>query len=131
MVLRNPKVARQNFTNANVSHLINLIVAPALDTLPTLGPDGSYDLAFIDANKTTSLEYFLEAKRLVRPGGIIIVDNVVRRGLVADPEQEGEYVDGARRLLVYLRDVEREFDATTIATVGDKGYDGFLYGIRL
>jgi predicted O-methyltransferase YrrM len=58
-----------------------------------------------------------------------IVDNVVRRGLVADPTYTDEKVEGVRNLLRYLK-TDRDVEATTIATVGEKGHDGFLYAIR-
>ena len=58
-----------------------------------------------------------------------IVDNVVRRGLVADPTYTDDRVEGVRDLLRYLK-TDRDVEATTMATVGEKGLDGFLYAIR-
>ena len=58
-----------------------------------------------------------------------IVDNFVRRGKVGDPNYVDASVEGVRTLLKALRD-DPEVEATTIATVGEKGYDGFLYAIR-
>jgi predicted O-methyltransferase YrrM len=57
------------------------------------------------------------------------VDNVVRSGHVAMPECTDEKIEGVRRLLEAIEGDE-EIDATTIATVGDKGYDGFIYAIK-
>ena len=57
------------------------------------------------------------------------MDNVVRSGLVADPEYTDEKVEGVRTLLKAIEGDE-EIEATTIATVGDKGYDGFIYAIK-
>jgi predicted O-methyltransferase YrrM len=57
------------------------------------------------------------------------VDNVVRRGRVANPEYTDETVEGVRRLLEAIEGDE-EVDATTISTVGEKGYDGFIYAIK-
>jgi len=122
--------ASANFAANSVSDKVRLIVGSAIDTLPTITEDGTFDLAFIDADKPSNLEYFKHAKRLVRPGGVIIVDNVVRNGQVGVPEYSDVNVDGVRRLLEYLR-TDREVEATTIATVGEKGYDGFLYSVKL
>ena len=57
-----------------------------------------------------------------------IVDNVVREGLIADPSNNEPSSQGVRKLLEYLKD-DKGVDATTIATVGEKGYDGFLYAV--
>jgi predicted O-methyltransferase YrrM len=109
---------------------VKVIVGRGVDTLPTLGPDGSFDLAFIDADKPSNLDYFLQAKRLVRKGGIIIVDNVVRQTTVSDLSQNEERIEGVRRLLRHLKD-DRAVEAATIHTVGEKGLDGFLEAIVL
>ncbi|KIJ43185.1 hypothetical protein M422DRAFT_25796 [Sphaerobolus stellatus SS14] len=122
------EVARQNLAHAGLDSKVKVIVGPAIESLPKIEP--SFDLAFIDADKENNLEYFKEAKRLVRQGGIIIVDNVVCYGRVSDPEYKDEWTEGVRRMLDYIKG-DKEVDATTIATVGDKGYDGFMYALRL
>lgn len=124
------QVARKNIANAGHASKVEVIVGPALDSLPTLGPNPPFDLAFIDADKESNTEYFHHAKRLVRPGGVIIVDNVGRQGSVANESNTDSRVEGVRRLLRYIKD-DKAVDATTIHTVGDKGFDGFLYAIRL
>lgn len=58
------------------------------------------------------------------------MDNVVHNGWVADPEYNGHMVEGVRDMLKALKD-DKEVEATTIGTVGEKGYDGFLYAIKL
>ncbi|KAL6308969.1 O-methyltransferase family 3 protein [Sparassis latifolia] len=129
----NPKhaeVAELNVAHAGLSSKVKILVGPAAETLANLHPEQPFDLAFIDADKIGNLAYFLEAKRLVRKGGVIIVDNVVRGGSVADPSTKDNNSEGVRKLLNYLK-TDVEVDATTIATVGEKGYDGFLYAIRL
>ncbi|KAF9556839.1 O-methyltransferase family 3 protein [Agrocybe pediades] len=123
------KVAEENFKAAGVADKIKVIVGPAADSLATLHPDPPFDLAFVDADKPSNLTYFQESKRLVRPGGVIIVDNVVRYGRVADPTQSDANVEGVRNLLKAIKD-DTEVEATTIGTVGEKGYDGFIYAIR-
>jgi len=128
---KHAKVARSNFSVAGLSEKIKVIVGPAAETLPNLKEDGTFDLFFIDADKQGNLEYFKHAKRLVRSGGVIIVDNVVRNGRVARTEiTNDESVEGVRRLLEYIQN-DKEVEATTIATVGSKGYDGFTYALRL
>jgi len=119
-------VAQGNLKNAGVASKVQIIVAPATETLPKLHPEQPFDLAFIDADKVNNLAYFLEAKRLVKKGGVVIVDNVVRRGTVADPDDTDEDNEGVRKLLRHLKD-DKDVDATTIAWVGEKSYDGFLY----
>jgi len=95
-----------------------------------LQPDPAFDFVFIDADKTGNVEYFKEAKRLIRPGGVILIDNVVRYGRVADSNLSDDAIEGVRRLLEYIKD-DTSVEATTLATVGEKGYDGFLYALRL
>jgi len=127
---KNAEVARENIAFAGLDSKVQILVGPAAETLPTLQADPPYDFAFIDADKDSSLEYFMHAKRLVRPGGVIIVDNVVRYGRVADPDFTDPSIEGVRRLLEYVKD-DRTVDASALATVGDKGFDGFMYAIRL
>jgi predicted O-methyltransferase YrrM len=125
------EVARQNIANAGYASSVTVVVGPAIDSLRKLQPaEQPYDFMFIDADKPSNLDYFIEAKRLVRKGGIIIVDNVIRNGLVSKPEYSDNNVEGVRRLLKSIQH-DQEVDATAIATVGDKGYDGFLYARKL
>ena len=108
---------------------MKIAIGPATQTLSDLKPDGSFDLAFIDADKQLNVEYFTQAKRLVRHGGVVIIDNVVRNGRVADPNQSDPSIAGVRRLLEYIQK-DSTVEATTLGTVGEKGYDGFLYAIK-
>ncbi|KAJ3537384.1 hypothetical protein NM688_g6698 [Phlebia brevispora] len=119
-------VARANFQYAGLASKIDVIVGPAAETLPKLKPDQPFDLVFIDADKPSNLTYYIQAKRLIRKGGVIIVDNVVRNGRTADPAENTEDVIGVRKLLQHLKE-DKDVDATTIATVGEKGFDGFTY----
>ncbi|OBZ75310.1 O-methyltransferase MdmC [Grifola frondosa] len=122
-------VAQSNLEYAGLASKVKIMVGPAADTLTCL-PEDTFDFVFIDADKPGNLTYFLEAKRLVKRGGVIIVDNVVRDGRVAIPTESDDNVEGVRRLLEHLK-TDKEVDATTIGTVGEKGYDGFLYAVRL
>jgi predicted O-methyltransferase YrrM len=81
-------IARKYWQEAGVSHKINLQIAPALATLDQLLTDGeaaTFDFAFIDADKNNYAAYYDRCLQLVRPGGLILVDNVLWYGRVADP----------------------------------------------
>ena len=82
-------VARRYWADAGVGHKIDLRLAPAIETLDALiaeGGAGAYDFAFIDAEKSEYAEYYERLLTLLRPGGLILVDNVLWSGKVADPE---------------------------------------------
>jgi predicted O-methyltransferase YrrM len=117
------EVASANLKRAGLDGLVDVRVGPALDTLPTL--EGPFDLAFIDADKVSNAAYFEQAVRLSRPGGLIIVDNVVRGGRVVETDDTDPAVVGTRRLVEAVA-AEPRVEATVIQTVGAKGYDGFL-----
>lgn len=112
---------------ANLAGLdVEVIVGPALDTLPTL--DGPFDLIFIDADKRSNAEYLRHALRLSRPGTLIVADNVIRDGAIADPEDPDPSVRGVRAFFDALA-AEPDVRATAIQTVGSKGYDGFALAL--
>jgi predicted O-methyltransferase YrrM len=117
------EVASANLKRAGLDGLVDVRVGPALDTLPTL--EGPFDLAFIDADKVSNAAYFEQAVRLSRPGGLIIVDNVVRGGRVVETDDADPAVVGTRRVVEAVA-AEPRVEATVIQTVGAKGYDGFL-----
>ncbi|HST66232.1 MAG TPA: O-methyltransferase [Mycobacteriales bacterium] len=119
-------VARRNVDRAGLGERVDIRVGPALDTLPTL--TGPYDLVFIDADKKNNPGYVREALRLTRPGGVIVVDNVVRDGRVVDPADTGADVAGTRATYDLLA-AEPRLDATALQTVGSKGYDGFAIAV--
>ena len=119
-------VARANLERAGVASMVEVRVGAALDLLPVIATEGRepFDLIFIDADKPSNAEYFAWALKLSRPGALIIVDNVVRGGDVADPGSRDASVLGTRRFLEALA-AEPRVSATAIQTVGSKGYDGF------
>ena len=117
------EVARSNVARAGLDGVVDVRLGPALDILPTL--DGPFDLVFIDADKASGAEYFRHAMRLSRPGGAIVVDNVVRGGGVVDADSDDPAVSGTRALAEVVAQ-EPRVDATVVQTVGRKGYDGFL-----
>lgn len=95
---------------ANVTDKIELKLGPAADTLAAMvdaGMEDSFDLAFIDADKTGYAEYYCLALRLVRPGGLILLDNMLRRGRVADPGNVEPDTVALRALNSAIRDDER------------------------
>lgn len=77
---------------AGVADRIDLRIAPAIETLRSIEDDGGFDLAFIDADKSSYIAYAEELLRLVRPGGLILVDNVLWFGAVADLEINDERI---------------------------------------
>jgi predicted O-methyltransferase YrrM len=82
-------IARRYWEKAGVADKIDLHIAPALETLDRLLADGegsSFDFAFIDADKGNYENYYERSLQLIRPGGLIAVDNVLWSGKVADPE---------------------------------------------
>src|SRR6266498_1927412 len=120
------EVARANLANAGLAGVAEVVVGPALQSLPDLV--GPFDLVFIDADKQSNADYFMHALRLSRPGTVIVVDNVVRDGAVIDASSDNAAVQGVRRL-VDLVAAEPRVSATVIQTVGSKGYDGYLLAV--
>jgi predicted O-methyltransferase YrrM len=125
---KHAQVARENFALAGVSDIVDLRVGKALDTLPDVAPSAPFDLVFIDADKPTVPDYFQWALRLSRPGTLILVDNVVREGAVIDDSSTDGSVLGIRRFNEMLA-TETRVSATTVQTVGAKGYDGFTLAL--
>lgn len=123
-------VARRNLERAQLSARVDVRVAPALQSLAALRDEGgdAFDLVFIDADKENSLPYFELALQLTKRGALIIVDNVVRDGDVADAATPSESAQGVRRLMDHLAHDDR-VSATAMQTVGSKGYDGMLIAI--
>ena len=119
-------VARANIARAGLTSVVDLRLDPALETLPRLAAEraGPFDMTFIDADKPNIPSYFEWSLKLAAPGGLIVVDNVIRDGAVIDEASTDASVKGVRRLNELLR-AEQRVSATTIQTVGSRGYDGF------
>jgi len=83
-------IARRYFDEAGLSERIDLRLGPALDTLRAMPADQPFDFAFIDADKVGYLDYYEETLRLLRPGGLAMIDNVLRGGRVVDADLEDE-----------------------------------------
>jgi len=122
---KHAEVARANVARAGLSANVEIRLGAALESLPKLVNEklGPFDLVFIDADKANIPEYFTWSLKLARPGSVIIVDNVVRKGAVIEANSTDADVKGVRRLNDMLAS-EKRVVATTIQTVGSKGYDG-------
>ncbi len=126
------EVARRNLARAGLDDRVEIRVGPALDSLARLGAAGEepFDLVFIDADKTSYPQYLDWSLRLTSAGSLIVADNVVRQGGVADPGTRDPSNVGIRAFLHRLAN-EPRVNATVIQTVGSKGHDGFALGVVL
>jgi predicted O-methyltransferase YrrM len=122
-------VARASIDRAGVGDRVEIRVGPALETLVTLADEGAgpFDLTFIDADKVNTPNYFAWALDHSRPGALVVADNVVRDGTLADGQSPDPATKAQRQLHEDLAGDSRVV-ATTIQTVGGKGYDGFTVG---
>jgi predicted O-methyltransferase YrrM len=122
---RHADVAQTNLDRAGLSSAVEIRLGPALDTLPKLVREGRgpFNLIFIDADKPGYADYLKWSLKLARKGTLIIADNVVRKGAVADPGSKDENVQGIRKFNEALA-AEKRVTTTVIQTVGSKGYDG-------
>jgi predicted O-methyltransferase YrrM len=127
---RYAEVATANAEQAGLAGLIKIEVGPALESMRKLiaADAGPFDMVFIDADKQTTPEYFELALQLTRPGSAIVADNVVRDGGLVDPHTSDPGSLGMRRFHQLLAASER-VSATTVQTVGEKGYDGFTLAL--
>lgn len=123
-------VAQTNIARADLSHIVDIRVGNALETLPKLAQEGRapFDFIFIDADKPNNPTYLEWAVRLSRPGTVIIGDNVVRNGAVADATSRDPNVVGVRQF-IELMAANPRLSATAVQTVGSKGFDGFSLAI--
>jgi predicted O-methyltransferase YrrM len=127
---RHAEVAAANIARAGLNSVVDLRVGKATDILPLLAREkiAPFDLIFIDADKPSNPAYLEWSLKLSRAGTVIIGDNVVRGGLVADNDSADANVQGVRRFLELIA-AEPRLSATAIQTVGSKGYDGFSIAI--
>ena len=123
---KHAQVAQSNIARAGFSEQVQIRVGRALDTLADLVAKGEpkFDFVFIDADKQKIPEYLDFALQLTRPGSVIVVDNVVRKGAVVDADSPDVNVQGVRRFNERLAKLDN-VSATAVQTVGSKGYDGF------
>ena len=124
------KVATRNIARAGFASVVSVIVGSAKDSLARLVDAGEapFDFIFIDANKDSNAVYLDAALKLSRPGTVIVVDNVVRGGRVADQGNHEPDVVGVRDGFARLV-AEPNLVTTAVQTVGLKGWDGFSISI--
>lgn len=123
---RHAEVARANLERAGVADRVEVIVGPAAASLERLHARGAgpFDLAFIDADKASNAVYLEWSLRMSRPGTLVVIDNVVRRGAVADEASTDAAVLGVRRAIDAMA-ADARLECTAVQTVGLKGHDGF------
>jgi predicted O-methyltransferase YrrM len=127
---RHAEVARANIARAGLSAKVTVRVGAAAETLPLLAGESSapFDFVFIDADKPSNPIYLDWAVRLGHAGTVIVVDNVVRDGEVADAASRNASVIGSRAAFDFLASTPG-LTATALQTVGGKGYDGFAIAV--
>jgi predicted O-methyltransferase YrrM len=132
--LRHVEVARKNIEAAGLSARVEVIHGAGIDVLARLRDDvrsntrPPFGFVFIDADKQNNWNYFKLAKEMVKPNSVICVDNVVREGDLADPGTTEPYVLACRRV---VENVGKEpgVNSVVVQTVGEKGYDGWLWAL--
>lgn len=124
---RHAEVARANLARAGLADVVDVRVGRGTDVLAALVAEGvpPFDLVFIDADKPSNTAYLEAALSLTRPGALIVVDNVVREGALAEPADTDDRVLGSRAVVERVAG-DPALEGTVLQTVGAKGYDGFL-----
>ena len=120
---RHAAVAERNLARAGLADRVEILVGPALDTLPTL--EAPFDLVFTDADKENNSHYVRWAIELGRPGTVVVVDNVVRSGRIVEPADDDGQARAVRDMLAMVG-AEPRLEAAALQTVGVKGWDGLL-----
>jgi predicted O-methyltransferase YrrM len=120
------EVATTNIAEAELSQRVTIVPGAALSSLSQMIDTKiePFDFIFIDADKPSNLAYLEAAMKLSRVGTLIIGDNVVRDGAVADAQSKDPKVIGVRAFLD-AQGQNRSLIATALQTVGSKGHDGF------
>jgi len=127
---KHAEVARKNLKRAGFSKKVEIRVGAAADSLARLEEEGvrPFDLIFIDADKQNNAVYLDWALKLAKPGTVIVVDNVVREGALADGASTDPAIVGTRAMFDRMAN-EPRLVATAVQTVGSKGYDGFAIAL--
>lgn len=124
---QNAAIARENLERAGVADRVDVVVGPAADSAQRLIDQQvePFDLVFIDADKPSNPIYLAAALELTTPGAVIVIDNVVRDGAVADANSSDPRVQGVRAVIDAIAE-NPDLDATALQTVGEKGWDGLI-----
>lgn len=127
---KHAEVAKFNIERAGLADRVQIRVGAALDSLPLIEKEGfaPFDFIFIDADKPNNPGYLEWAIKLSRPGTLIIIDNVVRDGAVAEASSTDATIQGTRKMFDAMSRDSR-ISSTALQTVGSKGYDGFAMAI--
>jgi predicted O-methyltransferase YrrM len=127
------EVARANVKYAGVENRVDIQLGPGIEVLPQLAQEvksdkrEKFDFVFIDADKENNWNYVDIALGMCKPGACIIVDNVVRKGQLANDVSHPAIV-GARKVVENVGKDAR-LDGVVMQTVGEKNYDGFLFAV--
>jgi predicted O-methyltransferase YrrM len=130
---KHARVAVENIARAGLSDRVEIRIGAAADSLAVLaseqaGQADPFDLIFIDADKPNNAVYLDWALKLSRVGTLIVCDNVIRDGKVADEKNTDPSVVGTRAMFARMAS-EPRLVATALQTVGSKGYDGFAVAL--
>jgi predicted O-methyltransferase YrrM len=123
-------VAQSNIRNAGLNSIVEIRVGAAADSLAQLHKEDAqpFDMIFIDADKPNNPTYLEWAVKLSRKGTLIVVDNVIRDGKIADADSNDPAITGTRTMFEMLA-ANPSLQATALQTVGSKGYDGFAFAL--
>ena len=130
------EIARENVRHAGLEDRVEIVVGAAADLLPQLADDVKqgkrppFDFSFIDADKDNALSYFNWCKAASRKRGVVYIDNIIRKGQLANAElaKTDGRVQGIRTAVEGIGK-DDSVDAVVLQTVGEKNYDGFLMAI--
>lgn len=122
------KVARENLDRAGLSRKVQIVTGAAFESLRNMQLPVPFDFIFIDADKPNNPHYLRWAKKLSRPGTLVVVDNVVRGGAVTNAATTDANALGVRQMVDLLA-ADGRVDATIVQTVGEKGWDGLVVGV--
>lgn len=127
---KHAEVARRNVERAGISGKVEIRTGAALESLPQIEKEGiaPFDFIFVDADKKNNPHYLEWAVKLARTGTVIVVDNVVRDGEVANAGSPDPDIQGTRQMFERMAQHPR-LAATALQTVGSKGYDGFALAV--
>ena len=123
-------VAKENIAQAGLASIVEIRIGPAADSLAQLQAENAepFDLIFIDADKPNNPTYLEWALKLSRKGTLIVVDNVIRDGQIADPNNPDPAITGTRTMFEMIGNNPR-LSATALQTVGSKSHDGFALAL--